>query len=100
MNRFHGKVTLVGGEELEFEAGNAALASWEKYAARNGLKTGKEAPPTISSLLIAHHALGVELGADAWMETVDGIELEFGEKLPDGTVRAAVPPTEPAASTA
>lgn len=76
MIRFKGRLEYVGGEAVEFTAGNAALAVWERYAVRNGLPMGKESPPLLSSLVIAHHALGIEQGIDAWIETVDGIELE------------------------
>ena len=76
MFRFSGRVEFASGETAEFTAGNAALAAWERYAMRHGLPMGKESPPTMSSLVIAHHALGVEQGVDAWIETVEGIELD------------------------
>lgn len=79
MFRFTGKVTYADGTEAEFESGNAALAAYEKYAARHGLPTGKDSPPTLSSLVIAHHALGIREGVDAWMETVEGIELDAAD---------------------
>lgn len=85
--RFRGVVHYVDGSSAEFAAGNAAVAAYERYAVRNKLPTGTDAPPTISSMVIAHHALAIEQGFDAWAESVDGIELEL-----DG---AAVPPTEP-----
>jgi hypothetical protein len=74
--RFTGRVQYADGSIAEFEAGNAALAAWERYAMRNKLPMGQDSPPTMSSLVIAHHALGVEQGIDAWIESVEGIELD------------------------
>jgi len=97
MLRFVGKIGYTDGTEVEFEAGNAAMAAWERYAVRHGLPMGKDSPPTISSLVIAHYALGIEQGADAWMETVDSVECDVPD-APDGA--DAVPPTLEAASAA
>lgn len=91
--RFRGVVYYVDGSSDEFSAGNAALAAYERYAVRHKFPTGTEAPPTLSSMVIAHHALAIEQGFDAWAESVDGIELE----LENGA--EAVPPTEPDPST-
>ena len=100
MIRFTGTVKYVDGTSTEIEAGNAALASWERYALRHGYPIGKDAPPLLSSLVIAHHALGIEQGVDAWMETVDGITLDAGD--PDAPAEAdgaqTVHPTLAAAS--
>lgn len=95
MFQFKGTVTMEDGTETPFETGNAALAAWERYAMRNKLPMGAASPPTLSSMVIAHHALGVEEGFDAWAETVAGIELNAEQ---DGA--AVVPPTPPEASTA
>lgn len=94
MFRFHGKIEFEDGRIEEFEAGNAALAAWERYAMRHKLPMGEASPPTMSSLVIAHHALGVEQGVDAWMESVVSIELDAGdtEEAPAAGA-AAVPPT-------
>lgn len=88
MIRLHGKVLYDDGREVEFETGNAALAKWERYAARNGLAIGKDSPPILSSLVVAHHALGIAEPFDAWAEGVEGVELESTD----------VPPTPPAPS--
>lgn len=95
MFRFTGKVTYADGSEETFETGNAALAAWERYAMRNKLPMGADSPPTLSSLVIAHHALGIEEGFDGWSESVAGIELDADQ---DG--EPVVPPTQPAPSTA
>jgi len=92
--RFVGKVEYVDGEIVEFKAGSRALAEWERYASRHKLGIGKESPPILSSLVIAHFALGIEEGFDAWVDRVDGIELAA-----EGGDDAEVPPTPPVAST-
>lgn len=93
MIRFKIKVTYLDGQEVEVECGTAAVAAWERYAARHGHAHGDDSPATLSNLVIAHRALGIEQGVDAWMETVDGIDVEI---LRDGK---PVPPTAPEPST-
>jgi hypothetical protein len=41
---------------------------------------GKDAPPTLSSIVIAHHALAISEGVDAWAETL--VSIELAEKDP------------------
>jgi hypothetical protein len=89
--RFAGKVEYTDGTIEEFEAGNVAVAAWERYAVRHKLPMGKDAPPTLSSIVIAHHALGISEGVDAWAETL--VSIELAEKEPE-----AVPPTPAEAS--
>ena len=81
MIRIKGKVEYVDGTSDEFECGNAGLAAWERYALRNGFPIGKDSAPMLSSLVIAHHALAIEMGVDAWADTIDGIDLDV-EKVP------------------
>jgi hypothetical protein len=76
MLKFRGVAQFIDGTEREFETGNASLAAWERYAMRHKLPMGAQAPPILSSMVIAHHALGIEQGFDAWSETVEGIELQ------------------------
>jgi hypothetical protein len=96
--RFRGSVEYVDGSKAEFECGTAAVAAWERYAARHKIPYGDESPGTLSNLVIAHHALAIEEGVDAWIETVDGIEVVVLGKEEDG--EAAVPPTPEDPSTA
>ena len=79
MFRFTGRVEYADGRIQEFRAGNAALAAWERYAMRHKYPLGEGAPGTMSALVIAHHALAIDVGVDAWMETVEGVELEADE---------------------
>lgn len=101
MQRFVGKLQYVGSDEVvEFTAGNAALAAWERYALRNKIPLGREQTPALlSSLVVAHAALGIEQGVDAWIESVDSVELDYVEIGPDGKP-VEVPPTQAAASPA
>jgi hypothetical protein len=94
--RFVGKVVYLEGETVEFEAGNVSLAAWERYAMRHKFPMGQDSPPTLSSLVMAHHALGIETAIDPWIATVDEIELT----TKDAGGETADPPTPPAASTA
>ena len=75
-----------GGREETFETGPAALAEWELFALRHGYPIGEGAPPMLSALVIAHHALGVEEGFDVWRKSVEGVEMDA----------SGVPPTLPA----
>lgn len=100
MIRFRGKVLYVDGREAEFECGTAAVAAWERYAIRNRFPYGEDSPPTLSNLAIAHHALAIEEGFDAWIETLDSCEVEAlkdGVPIKPGEA-ASVPPTAAAAS--
>lgn len=90
MLRLRGEVEYDGGRTERFETGTAALAEWELYAMRHGYPIGVDAPPMLSALVIAHHALGVAEGFDVWRKSVTGVELEAPE---------TVPPTLPAATT-
>jgi hypothetical protein len=85
--RLKGAVEYEGGRTETFETGSAALAEYELFALRHGYPIGKDAPPMLSALVIAHHALGVAEGFDVWRRSVVGVELE----QPD-----SVPPTLPA----
>lgn len=76
MIRLHGTIEYEGGRTENFEAGSAALAEYELYALRHGFPIGENAPPMLSSLVIAHHALGVEEGFDVWRRSVKNIEMD------------------------
>ena len=86
MIRLTGTVEYEGGRTESFSTGPAALAEWELYALRHGYPIGDAAPPMLSALVIAHHALGVQEGFDVWRRSVEGVEMEA----------AGVPPTLPA----
>lgn len=81
MIRLRGTVEYAGGRTESFETGTAALAEWELYALRHGYPIGQAAPPMLSALVIAHHALGVEEGFDVWRRSVEGCELETPETV-------------------
>lgn len=85
MIRLTGRVQFRDGRVVEFDTGTAAIAAYELYATRNGLPIGTAAPPMLTSLVIAHHAIGADEGFDVWVESVDGVELDS----PEGAV---VPP--------
>jgi hypothetical protein len=90
--RFDGKLRYADSEEIiEFEAGTSSVAAWERYALRHGWATSMETAPIIAFHVIAHHALGVEGGVDAWIETVDGVELK--PQTDAAGEPAEVPPT-------
>ncbi len=91
MIRLRGTIEYEGGRIETFETGSAALAEWELYALRHGYPLGTDAPPMLSALVIAHHALGVPEGFDVWRRSVVGVELQE----PEG-----IPPTLPAPSIA
>ena len=76
MIRLRGTIEYEGGRTEDFETGTAALAEWELYALRHGYPMGEAAPPMLSSLVIAWHALGVSEGFDVWRRSVVGVELE------------------------
>jgi hypothetical protein len=86
--RLRGSVEYEGGRTEVFETGSAALAEYELYALRHGYPIGPGAPPMLSSLVIAHHALGIQEGFDVWRRSVIGVELDS----------EGVPPTLPAPS--
>jgi len=88
MIRLRGTIEYEGGRTETFETGAAALAEWELYALRHGFPIGESAPPMLSALVIAHHALGVEEGFDVWRKSVTGVEMDA----------EGVPPTLPAPS--
>lgn len=85
-----GRVVYVSGESADFTTGNAALAAWERYALARNYPIGAASPPMLSSLVIAHHALGLEQDVDAWADTVEDVELHHRDELP---------PTRPEPST-
>lgn len=90
MIRLAGRVTLTDGTELEFETGSASLAAWERYALKHGYPIGADQPPILSSLVVAHRALGRDESLEDWFELVEDVEL---------AEKGAVPPTRAAAST-
>lgn len=82
MLRIRGKVQFRDGETAEFETGSAALAAYERYALRHGYPIGADMPPTLGALVVAHYALDVEEGFDAWADRVDGVEMETENENP------------------
>lgn len=80
MYRFEGTVEFEDGTIEEFEAGNVALAAWERYAIRHKLPMGKDAPNMVSSLVIAHAVLGDGVAFDPWSATVAGCEVRIKQK--------------------
>jgi hypothetical protein len=85
--RFRGTIEYLDGSTVEFTAGTAALAAWEAYALRHGYPMGADMPPTMGALAMAHQALGIQEGFDAWRVKVSGIEMEADESPP--TLREA-----------
>jgi hypothetical protein len=80
--RLRGTIEYEGGRVEHFETGSAALAEYELYALRHGYPIGKDAPPMLSALVIAHHALGVEEGFDVWRRSVVDCTMETPEGVP------------------
>lgn len=76
MIRLSGTIEYEGGRTETFETGAAALAEWELYAMRHGFPIGEGAPPMLSALVVAHHALGVAEGFDVWRRSVTNVDLE------------------------
>jgi len=88
MIRYTGVVLYTDGRREPWETGIRGARAWEAYAARHDLPLNPT-PDTIDRfpvaswrLVLAHFALSVELGVDAWAETVDDIELEATELPP------------------
>ena len=88
--RVSGTITYEGGRTETFEAGAPALADWELYAMRHGFPIGEAAPPMLSMLVVAYHALGIEEGFDVWRKSVVDFDADVIE----------VPPTLPAPTVA
>ena len=82
MIRLRGTIEYDGGRTETFETGSAAVAEWELFALRHGYPIGEAAPPMLSALVIAHHALNVAEGFDVWRKSVVGIEMETPETVP------------------
>jgi hypothetical protein len=76
MIRLTGTIEYEGGRTETFETGAAALAEYELFALRHGYPIGEQAPPMLSALVIAHHALGVSEGFDVWRRSVVNVEME------------------------
>ena len=87
--RLRGTIEYEGGRDRDASR-PARPPSPSGSSTRSGTATrsATSAPPMLSALVIAHHALGVEEGFDVWRQLVVGVELE----TPDG-----VPPTLPEA---
>jgi len=87
MIRLRGVVLYKDGRLEEWESGTAAIAKWERYALRHKIPIGEGAPGVLMSMVVAHAALGIAVGFDAWEETVDSVETTS-----DGDA-SFVPPT-------
>ena len=82
MIHLRGTVEYEGGRTEDFETGSAAVAEWELFALRHGYPIGDGAPPMLSALVVAHHALGVQEGFDVWRRSVVGVDMEIPETVP------------------
>jgi len=87
--RGRGIVMFEDGTEQHFETSINAIAEYERYAIRNHLPMGADAPPLTMALFTAYYALGNGEGFDTWRARVVALETEPGE----------VPPTPPEPST-
>lgn len=94
-----GRLRMKDGRELEFEGGQAVLASWEEYALRNGIPLDNpSATQNLQALYVAYEALEGgraegegRPGFQTWRRDVYGV-VEFENVI--------VPPTRPAPSAA
>lgn len=94
MIRYRGSVLYTDGRREDFETGLRGARAWERYALRHELPLNPT-PETIDRfpvhswrLVIAHAALAVELGVDAWAETIDDLDLEASELPPTPAARS------------
>lgn len=98
MIRYRGVVVYADGRREPFEVGIRGARAWEAYASRHGypLTPTKDAlggfPVSSWQLVLAHAALRVKAGVDAWAEDVDGVD--------DFAADDVVPPTPPEATPA
>jgi hypothetical protein len=87
--RLSGRVEYLDGRVEPFSTGTAALMAYERYAVRNGLPVGSDAPPMTMAHVVAWHAVAAEgVGFDTWVATVEGVELDEDAEIPP-TLRAA-----------
>jgi len=81
--RGRGVVMYEDGTEERFETSINAIAEYERYAVRNGLPMGTDAPPLTLALFTAYYALAQNgEGFDAWRARVVALETEAGETNP------------------
>jgi len=81
--RGRGVVMYEDGTEEHFETSINAIAEYERYAVRNGLPMGTEAPPLTMALFTAYYALAKNgEGFDTWRARVVALETEPGEVPP------------------
>ena len=95
MIRYSGTVVLEDGTRTPFETGMKGARAWEAYASRHDLPLNPR-PEAVDrfplytwQLVIAHAALAIEAGVDAWGNEVAGV---------DDWAAADVPPTRAAVS--
>ena len=87
MIRLTGTVEYNDGRIEAWSAGSAILSRWEMYAKRHGYPYAfEDAPRMLLVQVLAHAALGVPEGLEAWLATVGEVSFD------DGDVEA-VPPT-------
>lgn len=83
MIRIRATVFYEDGREETFSGGSVLVMAWEKYALRHGYPVKiEEAPRVLSTLVMAHKALGVSEGFDVWAETVASVEDAEAETIP------------------
>lgn len=90
MARMAGVIEYEGGARVTFEGTTAHIAEYELFALRHGYPVEVDkAPRILMMLVVAHAALGVEEGFEAWRRSVVDIDM---------TEAVEVPPTLPAPS--
>lgn len=88
MIRYTGTVIYEDGRREPFETGIRGARAWELYATRHDLPLNPNPervdrfPVAQWRLVLAHAALAVELGVDAWADTVADVELDVSDVDP------------------
>jgi hypothetical protein len=86
--RLTGTIEHADGRLEQFTAGTSALMAYERYAIRNGLPIGADAPLMTMAHVVAWYATAPEgVGFETWAKGVTGVELDS----------EGIPPTPPGA---
>jgi len=86
--KYVGTVVYTDGRREPFETGVAGARAWEAYAARHELPVNPvrdkidRFPVNTWQTVIAHAALRVEVGVDAWADTVAGFDDWDASEVP------------------